>query len=38
MTEGLQDGLAIDADGHVHESEAMFSEHLAPEMRAERGP
>ncbi len=34
MTELLEDGLAIDADGHVHESNLLFSRLLAPEMRA----
>ena len=34
MTEIPDVGLAIDADGHVHEHDLMFCEHLAPEMRA----
>ena len=34
MTDIADEGLAIDADGHVHEADLMFSEHLAPGFRA----
>ena len=34
MTEAPADYLAIDADGHVHEEDAMFHEYLEPAFRA----
>ena len=34
MLDVEEDGIAIDADGHVHEPDIFFSHYLAPEMRA----